>query len=65
MPKIGIIYGTENTFPGALVDYINGKRVASVVAEHVKIGSVAWRSHRDTESSSTGSPMTLNFTRPT
>src|SRR6476469_10273628 len=40
MPKIGIIYGTENTFPGALVDYSNGKRVAGVVAEHVKIGSV-------------------------
>jgi glutathione synthase/RimK-type ligase-like ATP-grasp enzyme len=39
MPKIGIIYGTENTFPGALVDCINGKHVAGVVAEHVKIGA--------------------------
>jgi len=40
MPKIGIIYGMENTFPQALVDRINTKRVPGVVAEHVKIGAV-------------------------
>jgi glutathione synthase/RimK-type ligase-like ATP-grasp enzyme len=40
MPKIGIIYGTETTFPIALVDAINSKHIAGVVAEHVKIGSV-------------------------
>ena len=40
MPKIGIIYGIENTFPPALVDRINEKRVPGIVAEHVKIGAV-------------------------
>jgi len=40
MPKIGILYGMENTFPSALVDRINAKNVPGVVAEHVKIGAV-------------------------
>jgi len=41
MRKVGIIYGMENTFPGALVDRINSMKVADVVAEHVKVGGVA------------------------
>src|SRR5579875_560490 len=40
MPKIGIIYGMENTFPSALVDRINSKHVPDVVAEHIHIGGV-------------------------
>ncbi len=40
MRKIGIIYGMENTFPGALVDRINSMQVADVVAEHIHIGGI-------------------------
>lgn len=40
MPKIGIIYGMENTFPSALVDRINEKKVKDITAEHVRIGGV-------------------------
>jgi glutathione synthase/RimK-type ligase-like ATP-grasp enzyme len=40
MKKIGIIYGMENTFPGALVDRINARHVCDVMAEHIKIGGV-------------------------
>ena len=40
MPKIGIIYGMENTFPGALVDCINSKNVKDVQAEHIHIGGI-------------------------
>jgi glutathione synthase/RimK-type ligase-like ATP-grasp enzyme len=40
MPKIGIIYGMENTFPSALVDRINGKKVPDVTAEHLRLGGV-------------------------
>jgi len=40
MQKVGIIYGMENTFPGALVDRINSMNIADVVAEHVHVGGV-------------------------
>ena len=40
MPKIGIIYGMENSFPAALVERINSKNVPGVVAEHIHIGGV-------------------------
>ncbi len=40
MPKIGIIYGMENSFPSALVDRINFKNVRGVTAEHVRIGGI-------------------------
>jgi hypothetical protein len=40
MRKVGIIYGMENTFPGALVDRINSMKIADVVAEHVHVGGV-------------------------
>jgi hypothetical protein len=40
MKKIGVLYGMENTFPGALVDRINAMRVPDVSAEHLKIGGV-------------------------
>jgi glutathione synthase/RimK-type ligase-like ATP-grasp enzyme len=40
MPKIGIIYGMENTFPAALVERINSKNVPDLTAEHIRIGGV-------------------------
>jgi glutathione synthase/RimK-type ligase-like ATP-grasp enzyme len=40
MPKIGIIYGMENTFPAALVERINSKSIPDVTAEHIRIGGV-------------------------
>ena len=40
MKKIGIIYGMENTFPGALVDRINSMHVDGVTAEHIRIGGI-------------------------
>jgi glutathione synthase/RimK-type ligase-like ATP-grasp enzyme len=38
--RIGIIYGMENTFPGAVVERINSMRVPDVSAEHIKVGAV-------------------------
>ncbi len=40
MPKIGILYGMENSFPPALVDRINSKNLPGLVAEHIRIGPV-------------------------
>ncbi len=40
MKKIGILFGMENTFPGALVERINGMNVSGVSAEFVQIGGV-------------------------
>jgi len=38
--KIGVLFGMENTFPGALVERINGFDVPEVTAEFVRIGGV-------------------------
>ncbi|MDH7515062.1 MAG: hypothetical protein QHI48_04190, partial [Bacteroidota bacterium] len=40
MKTIGILFGMENTFPGALADCINGMGVEGVHAEPVKIGGI-------------------------
>jgi hypothetical protein len=40
MNKIGILYGMENTFPGALIEEINGRKVDGVCAESVLIGGI-------------------------
>ena len=40
MRKIGIIYGMENTFPTALVNRINSKKIPDILAEHIRIGGV-------------------------
>ena len=40
MRKIGILYGMENTFPGALVDRINSLGVEDVRAESILLGGV-------------------------
>ena len=42
MKKIGILFGLENTFPGALVERINSKDPAGIVAEFVQTGGVAF-----------------------
>src|SRR6202451_4108562 len=38
--KIGILFGMENTFPPAVVEKINGMKIAGVTAEFVKVGGV-------------------------
>ncbi|MDQ6699074.1 MAG: hypothetical protein M3Z36_02675, partial [Acidobacteriota bacterium] len=40
MHKIGIIYGMEKTFPGALVDRIDSIAASRITAEHIHIGAV-------------------------
>ena len=39
MKKIGVLFGVENTFPGALVERINSLEVEGVRAEFVNIGA--------------------------
>jgi glutathione synthase/RimK-type ligase-like ATP-grasp enzyme len=38
--KIGVIFGMENTFPGALVEKINSKGLDGISAEFVEVGAV-------------------------
>ncbi len=38
--KIGVLFGMENTFPGALVDRINGMELEDIRAEFVHVGGV-------------------------
>jgi hypothetical protein len=38
--KIGVLFGMENTFPGALVDKINSMEIEGIQAEFVQIGGV-------------------------
>src|SRR3954447_14921451 len=40
MPKIGILYGMETTFPSALVERINSKNIAGLAADHLKLDGV-------------------------
>ena len=40
MKKIGILFGMENTFPPAVVEKINAKKVEGVTAEFIKVGAV-------------------------
>ncbi|HTV06179.1 MAG TPA: hypothetical protein VME86_12490 [Acidobacteriaceae bacterium] len=40
MKKIGVLFGLENTFPGALVERINSKNVPGIAAEFVQVGAV-------------------------
>lgn len=41
MKKIGVLFGMENSFPGALVDSINARGVDGIQAEFVKTDAVA------------------------
>jgi hypothetical protein len=38
--KIGVLFGMENTFPGALVDRINSMEIDGIQAEFVHIGGI-------------------------
>ena len=40
MKKIGILFGMENTFPGALVERINSYKLDGISAEFVTVGAV-------------------------
>lgn len=40
MKKIGVLFGQENTFPGALVERINGMEIEGISAEFVQVGGV-------------------------
>ncbi|HZB88680.1 MAG TPA: hypothetical protein VE291_08500 [Terracidiphilus sp.] len=40
MKKIGVLFGMENSFPGALVEHINARGLDGVQAEFVETGSV-------------------------
>ena len=40
MKKIGVLFGQENTFPGALVERINSMEIDGVRAEFVQVGGV-------------------------
>ncbi len=40
MKKIGVLFGMENSFPGALVEHINSLRIDGIVAEFVETGAV-------------------------
>ncbi len=40
MKKIGILFGMENTFPGALVERINSQELDGISAEFVRLGGV-------------------------
>jgi hypothetical protein len=40
MKKIGVLFGMENSFPGALVEHINARNVSGLHAEFVETGAV-------------------------
>ena len=40
MKKIGVLFGMENTFPGALVEKINSQNIDGISAEFVEIGAI-------------------------
>jgi hypothetical protein len=40
MKKIGILFGMENSFPGALVEHINARNIDGIHAEFVQVGAV-------------------------
>jgi hypothetical protein len=40
MKKIGVLFGMENTFPGALVEKINSMQMEGIEAEFVRLGGV-------------------------
>jgi glutathione synthase/RimK-type ligase-like ATP-grasp enzyme len=40
MKKIGVLFGMENSFPGALVEHINARNLEGIQAEFVQTGAV-------------------------
>jgi glutathione synthase/RimK-type ligase-like ATP-grasp enzyme len=41
MKKIGVLFGMENSFPGALVEHINARKASGIQAEFVQTGAIA------------------------
>ena len=41
MKRIGVLFGIENSFPGALVESINARSIEGIRAEFVEVGAVA------------------------
>ena len=65
MKKIGVLFGMENSFPGALVEHINARNIDGIQAEFVETGAV----HLDKRaallrSSWTASPTTFRSIAP-
>jgi hypothetical protein len=40
MKRIGVLFGMENSFPGALVEHINARAIDGIEAEFVQTGAV-------------------------
>jgi len=40
MKKIGVLFGMENSFPGALVEHINARNIDGITAQFVETGAV-------------------------
>jgi len=40
MKRIGVLFGMENSFPGALVEHINARKIGGIEAEFVQTGAV-------------------------
>ncbi len=40
MKKIGVLFGQENTFPGAFVEKVNSMEIEGITAEFVQVGGV-------------------------
>ena len=40
MKRIGVLFGPENSFPGALVEHINARHLEGIRAEFVEVGAV-------------------------
>jgi glutathione synthase/RimK-type ligase-like ATP-grasp enzyme len=40
MKRIGVLFGMENSFPGALVEHINARNIDGIQAEFVRVGAV-------------------------
>ena len=40
MKKIGVLFGMENSFPGALGEHLNARNIDDLQAEFVETGAV-------------------------
>ena len=64
MKKIGVLFGMENSFPGALVEHINARNVPGLTAEFVETGAVHLDKPAPYAVSSIASPTTSPSTAP-
>jgi hypothetical protein len=64
MKKIGVLFGMENSFPGALVEHINARNIDGIEAEFVETGAVQLDKAPPTRSSWTASRTTFPSIAP-